>query len=54
GQTSLSIAAQRGDVGVVRLLLETGKVDIDRKCSDGRTPISWALQNEHEEVVQLM
>jgi ankyrin repeat protein len=39
---------------VVRLLLETGKVDVDSKDSDGQTPLSLATENGHEAVVQLL
>jgi ankyrin repeat protein len=39
---------------VVKLLLDTGKVDVDSKDSDGRTPVSWAAEHGHEAVVKLL
>ena len=30
------------------------KVDVDSKDSDGRTPLSWAMENSHEAVVKLL
>ncbi len=39
---------------VVKLLLETGKVDIDAKDKSGRTPLSWAAEKGHVAVVKLL
>jgi ankyrin repeat protein len=40
---------------VVKLLLETGKVDADSKDSGfNRTPLSWAAENGHAAVVKLL
>jgi ankyrin repeat protein len=40
---------------VVKLLLATGKVDVDTKDSVyGRTPLSRAAENGHEAVVKLL
>src|SRR5262249_22558006 len=55
GHTPLFWAARNGHGAVVKLLLETGKVDVDSK--DGRfglTPLSWAARNGHEAVVKLL
>jgi len=53
--SSLAIASYFGLDAVVKLLLETGKVNVDSKDSKyGRTPLSMAAENEHEMVVKLL
>jgi ankyrin repeat domain-containing protein 50 len=48
-------AAGNGHKTVVKLLFETGKVDLDSKDSwSGRTPLWWAAGNGHETVVKLL
>jgi ankyrin repeat domain-containing protein 50 len=47
--------ARRGHEAVVKLLLETGKADVDSKdTEDGRTPLSWAARSGHKAVVKLL
>jgi ankyrin repeat protein len=53
GHTLLWRAAENGHEAVVKLLLETGKVDVDSK-KDGQTLLSWAAENGHEAVVKLL
>jgi hypothetical protein len=53
-QTPLSWAAEKGHEAVVKLLLATGKADVDSKNRDGQTPLSWAAQKGHEAVVKLL
>ena len=37
---------------MVKLLLETGKADVDWKDEEGRTPLLWAVEGGHEAVVK--
>ncbi|KAH0542764.1 hypothetical protein FGG08_002903 [Glutinoglossum americanum] len=54
-RTPLSWAAERGHEVVVKLLLETGKVEVDSKEDKyGRTPLSRAAEEGHEVVVKLL
>ncbi|KAI9677239.1 MAG: hypothetical protein M1822_008188 [Bathelium mastoideum] len=50
--TPLSWVARHGREAVVRLLLNTGKVDVDSKDSLNRTPLSWAAWEGNEAVVR--
>ena len=53
--TAEAWAAGNGREAVVKLLLATGKVDVDAKDNTyGRTPLSWAAGNGHEAVVKLL
>jgi Ankyrin repeats (3 copies) len=48
------LAAYFGLTDVLKLLLATGKVDVDSKDTYGRTPLSWAAGCGHEAVVTLL
>lgn len=52
GHTVLSLAAQRGNLEIVRRLLETGFVNVDGEKGAIRVPI--AARNGHVEVVKLL
>ncbi|PYH30682.1 sex-determining protein fem-1 [Aspergillus neoniger CBS 115656] len=54
GLTPLSWAAKNGHKEVVKLLLGTGKVNVDCKDSYNATPLSWAAMHGHEKVVKLL
>jgi ankyrin repeat protein len=54
GRNALYHAAGAGHEAVVRLLLETGQVDIDSKDNQGQTPLSWAAKKGDEAVVRLL
>jgi len=42
GQRPLSLAAQNRHEGVVRIPLGSVEVNLDKRESDGRTPLSYA------------
>jgi len=48
------LAALLGHEAVVKLLLATGKADVDSKDNEGQTPLSWAALLGHEAVVKLL
>jgi hypothetical protein len=41
GRTPLSLAVENGYTGLVKLLIEADKVEIDTKVNNGRSPLSW-------------
>jgi hypothetical protein len=52
-RTPLSWAAENGDTDVVKLLLDTGEVDVDAKnVQNGRTALSYAAESGHVAVVK--
>jgi ankyrin repeat protein len=52
GRTPLSFAAESGQEGTVKQLLDTCRVNIDSSDNNGRTPLSWAAWNGQEGVVK--
>ena len=53
-QTPLSYAAGKGNEVVVKLLLDTGKVDVEAKDNYGLTPLLLAAKNGHAAVMKLL
>jgi ankyrin repeat protein len=53
GQTPLHGAAERGNVAIVRFLLENG-AEINAADKDNRIPLHLAAQNGHIEIVKLL
>ena len=47
GHTPLSLATIRDHEGVVKLLVETGNVDVNSKDNRGRTALFWAITKRY-------
>jgi ankyrin repeat protein len=47
-------AVEKGHEAVVKLLLETGKIDLELKDGNGRTPLSCAVERGSVAIVQLL
>ncbi|WZH50422.1 PNP_UDP_1 domain-containing protein [Fusarium acuminatum] len=54
GRIALSYAAMRGNEAIVKLLLDTGKVDADARDNKGRTPLWWAAEGGHKATIKLL
>ncbi|XP_076862360.1 histone-lysine N-methyltransferase EHMT2 isoform X2 [Brachyhypopomus gauderio] len=54
GSTGLHHAAKLGNLEIVTLLLNTGQVDINAQDSGGWTPIIWAAEHRHTEVIRAL
>ena len=53
-RTAQAVAAMKGHVAIVKLLLGNDKVDVNSEDKDGRTPLSYATANGLEAVVKLL
>ncbi|UKZ52676.1 hypothetical protein TrVGV298_006457 [Trichoderma virens] len=54
GWNPLISASRNGQADIVRLIIDTGKADIDLKDNNGFTALSWAIKNNHEDVARLL
>ncbi|XP_019726342.1 histone-lysine N-methyltransferase EHMT2 [Hippocampus comes] len=54
GYTGLHHAAKQGNLEIVNTLLETGQVDVNAQDSGGWTPIIWAAEHKHVEVIKVL
>lgn len=52
--TNLILASYFGHKGVVRVLLDTGKVDVDAKDEDGQTPLLFVAARGYETMVRML
>uniref|UniRef100_A0AAQ6A0E7 Euchromatic histone-lysine N-methyltransferase 2 n=1 Tax=Amphiprion ocellaris TaxID=80972 RepID=A0AAQ6A0E7_AMPOC len=52
GYTGLHHAAKLGNLEIVGMLLETGQVDVNAQDSGGWTPIIWAAEHKHVDVIK--
>ncbi|XP_043858794.1 histone-lysine N-methyltransferase EHMT2 isoform X5 [Dromiciops gliroides] len=54
GSTCLHHAAKIGNLEMVSLLLSTGQVDVNAQDNGGWTPIIWAAEHKHIEVIRML
>ncbi|XP_030645115.1 histone-lysine N-methyltransferase EHMT2 [Chanos chanos] len=54
GSTGLHHAAKLGNLDIVMLLLSTGQVDVNAQDSGGWTPVIWAAEHRHIEVIRAL
>ena len=48
------VAAREGNVNAVKLLLNAGRVDVNRADKRGLTPFSYAAKNGYDNVLRLL
>lgn len=53
-QDLISWTLRKTDEGIVKLLLDTCKVDVNRQDYYGNTPLLWAVRTGHEVIVRLL
>ncbi|MGH0148885.1 UNVERIFIED_CONTAM: hypothetical protein FKN15_049132 [Acipenser sinensis] len=54
GSTGLHHAAKIGTLELVKLLLATGKVEVNAQDSGGWTPIIWAAEHKHIDIIRAL
>uniref|UniRef100_A0A7N6B4E6 Euchromatic histone-lysine N-methyltransferase 2 n=1 Tax=Anabas testudineus TaxID=64144 RepID=A0A7N6B4E6_ANATE len=54
GYTGLHHAAKLGNLEIVKMLLETGQVDVNAQDNGGWTPIIWAAEHKHVDVIKVL
>jgi|GEM_PF-3296396 len=54
GNTALHIAAQKSITALVRLLIDSGNIDIKAKNDSGRTALYYAQKNDNQEIIELL
>lgn len=54
GKTALWLATYHGHIKVVEQILETNQADVDAVDSHGGTAYTWAVRNNHVDIVKLL
>ncbi|XP_043939153.1 histone-lysine N-methyltransferase EHMT2 isoform X2 [Protopterus annectens] len=52
GSTCLHHAAKNGNLPILQLLLSTGLVDVNAQDSGGWTPVIWAAEHKHLDIIK--
>ena len=53
-ESPLSVPASMGHDMVVKMLLDTGKLDADSRSSSGKTPLSRSALHGHNAVIRML
>lgn len=51
---ALKFAAAYGDIHTVKILIETGNIDLDHQDNFGRTALIWAAKNKCSEIISML
>uniref|UniRef100_A0A6P8PBB8 [histone H3]-lysine(9) N-methyltransferase n=1 Tax=Geotrypetes seraphini TaxID=260995 RepID=A0A6P8PBB8_GEOSA len=54
GSTCLHHAAKSGNLEMLSFLLSTGQVDVNAKDNGGWTPVIWAAEHKHLQVIRML
>ena len=54
GYTPLYVASEKGELGVVKCLVEEGKAEVDKAKNNGWSPLGVAKQFKNEEKVMYL
>ena len=54
GQTTLLLAVRRRHEAIVKVLLDSGKVDTNLKDNEGQAPLWWALRRRHKAIIKVL
>ena len=54
GWTALMVASHKGNIGIVKLLLDRKDIDVNSKSNDGWTALMIASQEENIDIVKLL
>lgn len=52
--TALHLAAKAGQLDICRIILDTGKVNVNILDDGGWTPLVWAAEHQHLSVVKFL
>eukprot|EP00523_Entomoneis_sp_CCMP467_P015990 CAMPEP_0168786490 /NCGR_PEP_ID=MMETSP0725-20121227/11298_1 /TAXON_ID=265536 /ORGANISM="Amphiprora sp., Strain CCMP467" /LENGTH=1419 /DNA_ID=CAMNT_0008836639 /DNA_START=1268 /DNA_END=5527 /DNA_ORIENTATION=+ len=50
GDTALAIACMAGHLNIVQYLVETAEANVNSRNKEGKTPLKWAQEKEHQSI----